>query len=258
MLNTIERRHEIVLLTEEHGKVSVKQLSEQFDVSTVTIRYDLNDLNKRGLIVRSRGGAVASSRLTKELSIKEKQKDNYRIKKSLAIKVASLISDGDSLIIDSGTTTEEVAHCLSSKKDLVVMTNGLNIANELARLANCDVYMTGGKLRHKSMSFHEAHAEERIQNFNFNKVILGVDSIDINTGLSTHFEPEAKLNRVMCNNAEKIIVVTDSSKFGRSALHSILPLNSIDILVTDSGIPAEFVKLLTDLKIELHLVDITS
>lgn len=257
MLNTIERRHEIVMLTERNGKVSVTELSEQFAVSTVTIRYDLNELNKRGLIVRSRGGAIASNRLTQELSIKEKQKDNYRSKKLLAIEVAGLIKNGESIIIDSGTTTEEVAHCLSTKEDLVVMTNGLNVANELARNSNCDVYMTGGKLRHKSMSFHDSHAEDRIDNFNFNKVILGVDSIDINTGLSTHFEPEAKLNRVMCNSAEKIIVVTDSSKFGRSALHSILPLHNIDVLITDNGIPEEFIKLLTEKNVELRLVDIS-
>lgn len=255
MLNTIERRHEIVLLTEQHGKVSVKQLSEQFGVSTVTIRYDLNELNKRGLIVRSRGGAIASNRLTKELSIKEKQKDNYQVKKSIAKEVAGLINNGESIIIDSGTTTEEVASCLSSKEDLVVMTNGLNIANELARLPNCDVYMVGGQLRHKSMSFHDSHAEERIQNFNFNKVILGVDSIDISSGLSTHFEPEAKLNRVMCNSAEKVIVVTDSSKFGRSALHSILPLSDIDVLITDNGIPEEFIKILNELKVDLRIVE---
>lgn len=256
MLNTIERRHEIVLLTERNGKVSVKQLSEQFDVSTVTIRYDLNQLSSRGLIVRSRGGAYASNRLTKEMSIKEKQKDNYRIKKLLSKEVALLITNGESIIIDSGTTTEEVAHCLSAKENLIVMTNGLNVANQLTRLSSCEVYMTGGKLRHKSMSFHDSHAEERVKKFNFNKVILGVDSIDINTGLSTHFEPEAKLNRVMCNNAEKIIVVADSSKFGRSALHSILPLSAIDILVTDSGIPEEFTKLLAELNVELHLVNL--
>ena len=255
MLNTIERRREIVLQTEQHGKVSVKDLSEQFEVSTVTIRYDLNELNKRGLIVRSRGGAVTSNRLTKELSIREKQKDNYRVKQLLALKVASLINNGDSIIIDSGTTTEEVAHCLAAKEDLVVMTNGLNVANELARLDNCDVYMTGGKLRHKSMSFHDSHAEERIQSFNFNKVILGVDSIDIKTGISTYFEPEAKLNRVMCKSTQQIIVVTDSSKFGRSALHSILPLEDIDILVTDNKIPKDFIELFAKLNVELHLVE---
>jgi len=256
MLNTIERRHEIVLLTERNGKVSVKELSEQFGVSTVTIRYDLNQLNKRGLIVRSRGGAIASNRLTKEMSINEKQKDNYRIKKLLSIEVAQLVANGESIIIDSGTTTEEVAHCLSTKENLIVMTNGLNVANQLTRLNGCEVYMTGGKLRHKSMSFHDSHAEERVKKFNFNKVILGVDSIDINTGLSTHFEPEAKLNRVMCNSAEKIIVVADSSKFGRSALHSILPLSAIDILVTDTGIPEEFSKILTEMNVDLHLVDL--
>jgi len=257
MLSTIERRQKIVLLTEEQGNVSVKHLADTFDISTVTIRNDLNELNKLGLIVRSRGGAVPSNRLTKELSIKEKHKENHKVKQMLAKVVAKLINDGDAIILDSGTTTEEVAHSLTSKKNLTVMTNGLNIANELSRSDSCDVFITGGRLRKKSMSFYGAHAEEKLQYYNFNKVILGVDGIDIDRGISTHYEPEASFNRAMCENAETVIVVTDSTKFGKTSLHSILQLASIDILVTDSNITQAFIDEFKRLNIELHIVDIS-
>lgn len=256
MLSTIERRQEIVLLTEKEGNVSVKQLADTFNISTVTIRNDLNELNRMGLIVRSRGGAVTSNRLTKELSIKEKHTKNHKVKQKLGEAVAMLIEDGDAIILDSGSTTEEVAHCLIGKKELTVMTNGLNIANELAQAEGCDVFITGGRLRKKSMSFYGIHAEDRLKYYNFNKVILGVDGIDIDRGISTHYEPEANFNRAMCHNAEQIIVVTDSSKFGKRSLHSIIKLEAIDVLVTDTNIPPEFIDVLKSLNIELHLVDV--
>ena len=256
MLSTIERRHEIVLLTEKQGNVSVKQLADTFNISTVSIRNYLNELNKLGLIVRSRGGAVTSNRLTKELSIKEKHKTNHKIKKKLGQVVAQLINDGDAIILDSGTTTEEVAINLLAKKELTVMTNGLNIANELSRSDSCDVFITGGRLRRKSMSFYGAQADEKLKYYNFSKVILGVDGIDIDRGISTHYEPEATFNRAMCESAQTIIVVTDSTKFGKRSLHSIVKLESIDILVTDSNIPKIFVDELERLNVELHIVEV--
>ncbi|MEI6894042.1 MAG: transcriptional repressor AgaR [Colwellia sp.] len=258
MLSTIERRQEIVLLTEKQGKVLVKQLADTFNISTVTIRSDLNELNKRGLIVRSRGGAVPSNRLTKELSNKEKHRENQGVKMLLAREVSQLINDGDAILLDSGTTTEEVAQCLISKKNLTVMTNGLNIANKLSRSESCDVFITGGRLRKKSMSFYGARADEKLKYYNFNKVILGVDGIDIDRGISTHYEPEANFNRAMCESAETVIVVTDSTKFGKKSLHSIIRLESIDILVTDSGIPKIFIEALKRLNIDLHIVEVTN
>lgn len=257
MLSTIERRQEIVLLTEQTGTVSVKQLAQTFDTSTVTIRNDLNELNRLGLLVRSRGGAVSSNRLTQELSIKEKHTKNHAIKQKLGLAVAALIQDGDAIILDSGSTTEAVAQGLISKKQLTVMTNGLNIASKLAQSEHCELFITGGRLRKKSMSFYGPQAEEQLKYFNFDKVILGVDGIDINRGVSTHYEPEAQFNRAMCEHAGKIIVVTDSSKFGKCSLHSIVTLEQIDILVTDSNIPQEFYNALTQLNIAVHIVDVS-
>ncbi len=254
MLTTIERRHAIVDQTNEIGKVDVAELAAKFLVSTVTIRNDLNSLDKKGLVVRSRGGAVMNSRIAKELSVKEKHCEHYSVKQRLGAMAASLINDGDSLILDSGTTTEEIAKQLHSHSGLVVMTNGLNIASELSASENTEVLITGGTLRKKSLSFYGRQAEASLSNLRFDKVFLGVDGIDEKAGLTTHFEPEANLNRLMCGISKEVIAVTDSSKFNRNGFHIISSLDGIDTLLTDSRIPQSYKDYLAEKRINLIIV----
>lgn len=256
MLNTIERRHAIVNKVNESGRVEVINLAETFKVSTVTIRADLNDLNKKRMLVRSRGGAVAISKITKELSVKEKHSKNQLIKEKLGREAAKLIHNNESIIIDSGTTTEEVAKALYRHENLVVMTNGLNVASELARAENTEVMMTGGTLRQKSLSFYGRQAEVSLSNLRFDKVILGVDGIELQSGITTHFEHEATLNRLMCAISKNVIAVTDSSKFDRSGFHIIAPLNAIDTLITDSNIPQEYINYFKSQDVNLIIVEI--
>ena len=259
MLNLIERRSEIVRQTEAKGKVVVEELAKQLNVSQVTIRNDLNVLSGRGLVVRSRGGAVAGTRLTFELSVQEKYLDNFPRKRRLGRVVAKLIgADTRNLVLDSGTTTEEVAVCLREHSNLMVMTNGLNVATALAPAEGIEVFVTGGHLRKKSMSFYGKHAEESLRYLHFDKCILGADGIDPAIGITTHFDQEASLNRAMCRTADEIILVADSSKFGKRSSHIICALSDIDTLVTDAGIPGEFAQVLTEAGVNLQLVDDTS
>ena len=253
MLDTIERRQIIIDQVNELGRVDVGDLAKKFNVSTVTIRTDLNTLDKKRLLVRSRGGALPTSKITKELSVKEKHCENLDIKKKLAKVAVELINDNESIIIDSGTTTEEVAKLLIDHNNLVVMTNGLNIVSELAQANNIEVMNTGGTLRKKSLSFYGNKAEASLDNLRFDKLILGIDGIDIQVGITTHFEPEANLNRLMCNISKKIIAVTDSSKFDRSSFHVITSFDSIDTLVTDSNIPEKYKEYLISKNISYNL-----
>ncbi|MBN7820710.1 transcriptional repressor AgaR [Bowmanella yangjiangensis] len=255
--NSIERQQEILRMTQAQGKVSVKELAEQFNVSEVTIRNDLSILDRKKLLVRSRGGAMVNSQLGRELSLKEKSHQNSLLKRRLGKVVADLVLEGERILLDSGTTTQEVAACLVDREDLVVMTNGLNIATELARSESVEVMMTGGSLRKKSMSFYGAVAERSLQNYNFSKLILGVDGFDLRTGIGTHFEKEAILNRLMCEMAEEVVVVTDSSKFDKRAFHVICAVKEIHTLVTDSGIPQNYIEELDKLGINLHIVERT-
>ncbi len=259
MFSTMERRREIVRLTESNRHVSVKSLARQFAVSAVTIRNDLNALSARRLIVRSRGGAVASTPLARELSIREKYNSNHSTKRQLGQAVADLIGeDVRSLIVDSGTTTEEVAMSLVGRSGLQVMTNGLNIAWALASVDGIEVSMTGGSLRGKSMSFYGPRAEDSLRFVHFDALILGADGIDPKVGVTTHFEQEANLNRMMCDAVGKVIVVADSSKFGQLCPYMICRPADIDVLVTDTGISAELSEELQNQSIELHAVDCES
>lgn len=241
-MRAIERRHEIVQDTLAHGKVEVEQLVERYDVSAVTIRADLNYLAKKNLLVRTRGGAVANHRIQRELTIDEKHNAQTEVKRRLANAAKCLIDEGDALILDSGSTTAEIANTLGDLEHLVVMTNGLNVAQNLLKHDGIEVLMTGGILRKTSQSFYGRQAEDSIERYHFNKVILGVDGIDFNSGLTTHFEYEAILNRLMCNVVTTVIAVTDSSKFNRAGVHKICGLEDIDVLVTDEGVPELFVK----------------
>ena len=256
MLSLIERRSEIVRQTESKGKVGVEELARMLNVSQVTIRNDLNALNSKGLVVRARGGAVASNRLTRELSMQERHKDNLSVKRRLGRAVADLIgNDVHTIALDSGTTTEEVALCLLDHRDLTVVTNGLNVASALARAQNIEILVTGGILRTRSLSFFGKHAEEGLRHMHFDKLVLGADGIDIGVGVTTHFAQEASLNRRMCNMASEIILVSDSSKFGKRCSHIICRFDRIDTLVTDAGIPPDIARQLANQGISLHIVD---
>ena len=255
ILSLIERRREIIRQTESQGRVDVVALARQFEVSAVTIRNDLNALNAKGLVVRSRGGAVASTRLTRELSMQEKYRENLSVKRSLGRAVAGLIDeDVRSLVLDSGTTMEEVASCLLGRSDLTIMTNGLNIALALAPADGIEVLVTGGTLRKRSMSFYGRQAEESLGFLHFDKLILGADGVDLKAGVTTHFAQEASLNRAMCKAVGEVILVTDSSKFGKSGPHIICGPADIDRLVTDAGVPDGFVAALSAEGVDVHVV----
>lgn len=254
MLSTIERRQEIMKLAQSQGKVMVEVLAKKFSISTVTIRNDLNDLDRNNMLVRCRGGAIASTEFTRELSVQERYKKHSPIKQRLGREAVKLINQGESIIIDSGTTTEEIAHCLTDFKDLTVMTNGLNISSALATAKGVEVLMTGGILRHESMSFYGRIAEKSLLNMHFDKFFLGTDGVDFKTGITTFFEPEASLNRLMCDISNEIIVVMDSSKIAQSGIHVIRPLAEITTLVTDTGLPDHYAKALERAGVNLHLV----
>lgn len=257
MISNIERHSEIIHLANKDGKVSVDTLASMYGVSTVTIRNDLNNLDRRGLLIRSRGGAILPLGFVKKLSINQKQKQskNKKIKIKIALAAASLINNGDAIIIDSGTTTEELALELSHHKQLKVLTYGLNVATNLAQADDVEVMMTGGTLRQKSLSFIDEKAEKSLLHCHFDKVILGVDGFDLEAGITTPFAQEASLKRLMCEKSSQIIAITDSSKFGKRSCYIVQPLNNIHTVITDKGIPASYIEAFALAGIQLIIVD---
>lgn len=253
---TSERREQIIQRLRQRGSVQVNDLSVLFGVSTVTIRNDLAFLEKQGIAVRAYGGALICDSNTPgvEPSVEDKSSLNTAVKRSIAKAAAEMIKPGHRVITDSGTTTYEIARLMRQHTDVIAMTNGMNVASALLEAEGVELLMTGGHLRRQSLSFYGDQAEQSLQNYHFDMLFLGVDAIDLERGVSTHNEDEARLNRRMCEVAERIIVVTDSSKFNRSSLHKIIDTQRIHTIIVDEGIPAECLQELHRSGVEVIIV----
>lgn len=257
MKSAIERRMEIVELVNQHNSMRVEDLAEIFKVSAVTIRQDLSFLERNGYVVRSHGGAMPNRGMIAELSNQEKRQHNAGIKSKIGRAALDFIHNNDAIILDSGTTTREIAIGVKQKElsQLLIMTNGLDIAIELADSPTIEVLMTGGKLRKNALSFSGPQAERDLAHYHFNTFFLGVDGFDLNAGITTHNEQEANLNRLMANISNRVIAVTDSSKFGRQSCHVIRKFAEIDVLITDSGIPSEYLTAFQENNVDVIIVD---
>lgn len=240
MKSTVDRRDKIIHKIQSEGSVRVDELSEEFDVSTVTIRNDLDFFEEKGLIHRTYGGALLRNNVYNDPSLEEKQKINVEEKRRIGEYAAGLIKDGESIVLDSGTTTREIALRLKDKNDVTLMTNAINIAVELAGVSGLQLMLTGGVLRDKSYSLVGPEAERTMNNYYFDKLFLGVDGMDFEHGLTTSNPQEAQLNKLMVERANKVIAVADSSKFGRHSFSYICDLDPIEILITDTNISEEF------------------
>lgn len=239
--STVSRRAKILEEIESKGQVSVTELSKMFKISEVTIRNDLAHLEKQNMLIRARGGAIKIKfyRMGIDPSITDKQKEFLKEKQRIANAAVKLIEDGDTIVLDSGTTTTEIAKILGKFKNLTVITNALNIAIILSEYEGFNIFMPGGILRKKSLSLVGNLADENFGKFYCDKLFLGVDGFDTNHGLSTPNSEEAHLNQIMINTAKKTIVVTDSRKFLRRRFAFIGPITCINTVITDSGIREE-------------------
>ena len=237
--NTLERRTLILEQIHSQGQVNVSDLSKDFGVSEVTIRNDLNQLEQKRAVIRARGGAIKPTRVGVDFELSDKDKINFQEKQRIGERAAQLVEDGDTIIIDSGTTTQELANHLDRVTNLAVITNALNIAMKLSENKNINVIVPGGFLRKQSLSLVGTPAEKGFRGYYCDKLFLGVDGLDVHYGLSTPNVEEAHLNQVMIEHSRQVILLSDSSKFLRKSLAFICPLSSIDILVTDDQIEVE-------------------
>ena len=230
---TVSRRKKILEQIKEKGEVLVASLSKEFGVSEVTIRNDLEHLERKNLLVRARGGAIhTENNVGNDQWIAEKNKIHINEKAAIGKAASSLIKDGDTIIIDSGTTTVEIVKHLNGIKQLNVITNALNIANHLLIHSSINVIIPGGYLRQNAMSLVGPLAEKNLHNFFVDKLFLSTDGFDTKQGIFTPNIDEAHLNGIMIEIAKEVILVTDSSKFKRKSLAFICGLDKIDKVIT--------------------------
>lgn len=255
MRNIHQRREQIMQLLLEQGSVQVTTLAPLLGVSVVTVRTDLAALESQGFASRNFGGASLVRTPPQEQSIRQKSIVNSSSKERIGAAAAHLVCDGDNIIVDSGTTTHSLAQHLRNMRVVTVMTNGLNVAWSLADADGVELMLTGGVLRKKSLSTQGAQAEGCLNAYTFDKLFLGVDGCDLQFGLTTNHEAEASLNHKMVQRAKKVVVLADSSKFGRISLHQIVELDRVHTVVTDAGISSEYREGLQRLGIELIIAE---
>lgn len=249
-----EERHQVILdILEGRGSITISELVKRFDVSEMTIRRDLDILEKKGFLRRVHGGAVLDHGRSYEPPFVTRAVENLSVKQQIAKVAAGLIENGDSLILDVGTTTLEIARQLLDKQNLTVITPCLQIAVLLAENPNIRLILTGGIVRPREHSMVGHLAERALQDFFVDKLFLGAAGVDFEAGLTEYNLEDTMVKQVMIKKAKRVILVTDASKFGRIAFTAIAPLNVVNTLITDNAIDPEWLARLRKQNIEIIL-----
>ncbi len=237
-----ERRRKILQMIERDGQVTITDLAKRFSVSGVTVRADLDALSGAGAVMRSHGGAVRKAEATQDFPLRFKATLHRSEKVRIGEAAAKMVQPGETVILDSGTTTAEIARHLRELKTrpLTVITNAINIASELADAPGVSVIVIGGLLRPVSHSFVGPQAEAMMRELHADRLFLGVDGLDIEIGPSTPDVLEAQVNRWMVTVAREANVVADWSKLGRRSVSKIVSIDKVHRLITDKAAPPEF------------------
>jgi DeoR family transcriptional regulator of aga operon len=251
-----ERRRRILDMLDQTESITIPDLVERFGVSRVTARADLDYLADQGALVRSHGGALKPVDPRNDYPLLLKQTLHHAEKVRIAAAAAKLIQDGSTVAFDSGTTTCEIAKQIKGLncRSLTVITNALNIANELSGVLWVSVIMTGGMLRHKSGSFTGPQAHETLRDLNADHLFLGADAIDVEAGLTTPDILGAQVALRMIELAREVTVVVDASKFGRHSLTLSGKIEDVDRIITDSAVDPIHVDRLRQRGIEVVIV----
>lgn len=246
-----KRHNSIMEVLIKQGSVSVNELAEQLNVSTVTIRKDLNELEQANRLYRSHGKAIHLNPFTINRSVNEKEKLSPEQKDAIGREAAKLIDRDDSIIIASGTTVHALARNIKPIHRLTVVTASLQVSVTLSQDEGNDIIQLGGNVRHSSLSVVGQYSKTLLENCSFSKLFIGVDGIDFNYGFTTTDMREAELNQQMMRASQKVIVLADSSKFGKRGFAKIGDIEDIDMIITDSGVSPDVINQITDRGINL-------
>ena len=239
-MNSFERRNKIIQLVNEQGTVLVQDLAGVFAASEATIRADLRFLEQKGVVTRFHGGAAKimsgnSETETQEVGFKERFQLASAPKNRIAQAAVKMIHEGMTVILDSGSTTMLIAEGLMTAKNITVITNSLPAAFDLSENKDITLVVCGGTVHHKTRSMHGSIAERSLQDINADLMFVGADGIDAVNGITT-FNEGYSVSGAMVTAANKVIAVLDSSKFNRRGFNQVLPIEKIDIIITDDAV----------------------
>lgn len=255
MLYEEERKMKIIEYIQEYSRASVQQLAKEFNVSESTIRRDLKELEDTRLLKRTHGGAVCLESVNFEPTFIEKGDKFAREKESIAIKAAEFIQEGDTILLDAGTTTQFLAKEIKKFSRLTVVTNSLSIAQELQGVSGIEIVVTGGMLRQSTLSLVGPIAEESFKMLRVDKAFIATNGLDLKEGLSTPNIIEAATKRKMMEVAKQVILLADHTKIGRVSFAKFGDVAGIDKFIVDQGIQEEFVRELENRGIAVHVVN---
>ncbi len=230
-----ERWRVIRAILAEEGRIRVSLLAERLNVSEATVRRDLRAMQLKGLLLRTYGGALLPQPTAFEVSFDESQALALAEKQAIGRQAAALVHAGDSIIIESGSTTLEMARCLGDISPLTVFTNSLAICKELSAHAGIDITVLGGTLRRQSASLVGHWVTEILRQVKVDQAFLGVNGISADFGLSAPNIYTAETRKAMIAAARNRIALADHRKLGIETLYGVAPLDSIDLLITDAG-----------------------
>jgi DeoR family transcriptional regulator of aga operon len=254
-MRNIAQRHRIILAElEKEGYVRVHDLSLRLGVSEVTIRKDLKDLEEKRMLIRSHGSAGQMSSLTIDRHIDEKEKVQVTEKTRIAEAANRLIVKNDRIIIASGTTVLAFAQHISIADPITVITPSVKVSLLLSYKPNIDIIQLGGSMRKSSASVIGPYAESLLTEMMCNKLFIGIDGLDLDHGLTTSNIAEAHLNQYMINAAQEVIVLADSTKFGKRGFGKICNLNKVHHIITDRNAPGNIIQIIREKGIEVTLV----
>lgn len=245
-----ERYKRLTEYLQEHEIIKIDQLMELFGISVETARRDLNYLEKKGIIKKIYGGATLIRKEAVEPATSERMLKNLEEKKAIGKKCAEFISDGDSVLIEVGTTTLQAAEALRSKKNLTIITNSIHVANALLD-TDFEIYLIGGKVRRKEGSISGALSVFELESFHFSKAIISGGGITVERGLSDYNIEEVLVRKKVVEQAKEVILVADNSKFGKDVLAHVCPVSALDLIITGKSLSPDLIAKFEDAGVNL-------
>lgn len=258
-MNSAERLGKIVEFVHETGRINIAEICTMFDVSEMTARRDLNELDRQGLLRRVHGGAIAHLGRSYEPSFQTRSVKNQAAKEAIGRKAAELVYDGDSIALDVGTTTLEIVPGLKGKRNLTIVTSCLQIAARIVDQVHLEVdarlIITGGIVRARELSMVGYIPEQVYHDMHVDRAFIGIGGISLEDGLTEYNIEDTQIKKMLIRSAREKIVVADGSKFGVTTFTSVTPLADVDKIVTDRSAPPDMIEQIRKQGVEVILAD---
>lgn len=253
-MNHSKRHRAILTLLQQDGTVTISDLARKLDVSLETVRRDIKPLTSDGTVVKMHG-AVSLPSAAGEAPFEKRMRENSEAKKAIAVAMASTVRDGDSIMLDTGTTTSYLARELLGHRRLTVITNSSDIARTLSTVNDNRVYMAGGELRSDNGAAFGVSAIEFVSRFNVTHAVISTGAVDALGGIMDFDLEEAEFARMVLSRGRRSVAVTDHSKFGRQGLVKVCDFSGISEIVTDRRPPEDISDMLDRSSVRVTLAE---